>query len=181
MDEQKILKEAEAAGIDRAAFVSADDLVFVHDFRKYCEMNSCGNYGRNYGCPPDCGTPQQMEQKALRYSRALVLQTIQPVEDITDGAETGQLKKKHNARVRAFMDRLAQEGIGGLPIMAGPCSQCSQCAKISGEPCRFPDRVASCLSAYGIDVAKLCETCGIPWNYGKHKVGFFALYMIGER
>ena len=181
MDEEKILKAAEAAGIDRAAFVDADDLVFEYDFRKYCEMNNCGNYGRNYGCPPDCGTPQQMEEKAMRYKKALVLQTIQPVENITDAAETGPLKKKHNARVRAFMDELAAEGISGLPIMAGPCSQCSRCAKETGEPCRFPDRVASCLSAYGINVAKLCETCGIPWDYGKHKVGFFAIYMMGER
>ena len=33
---------------------------------------------------------------------------------------------------------------------------------------------------YGINVAKLCETCGIPWDYGVHKVGFFAIYMMGE-
>ena len=178
MNEEKILKQAEEAGIDRAAIVSADDLVFDYDFRKYCEMNSCGNYGKNYGCPPDCGTPQQMEEKARRYKKALVLQTIQPVKDITDGAETGPLKKKHNKKVRAFMDSLEAEGIKGLPIMAGPCGQC---AKLSGEPCRFPERVASCLSAYGIDVMKLCETCHVPWDYGKHKVGFFALYMMEEK
>ena len=181
MNVEKILEQAEEAGIDRAAFVSADDLVFVYDYRKYCEMNTCGNYGKNYGCPPDCGTPQQMEEKARRYKKALVLQTIQPVKDITDGAETGSLKKKHNTKVRAFMDSLAAEGIRGLPIMAGPCSQCCRCAKLSGEPCRFPERVASCLSAYGIDVMKLCETCHIPWDYGKNKVGFFALYMMEER
>lgn len=179
MDE--ILKLAQKAGIDKAAVVEAEDLVFEYDFRKYCEMNNCGNYGKNYGCPPDCGTPEEMEAKARRYQKALVLQTIQPVNDIADPSETGPLKKKHNAVVRKFMDQLAEMGVTGLPIMAGPCSQCKTCAKTEGESCRFPQRIASCLSAYGINVAKLCETCNIPWDYGKHKVGFFAIYMMEER
>lgn len=118
--------------------MDADDLVFEYEFRKYCEMNNCGNYGKNYGCPPDCGTPAEMEQKARKYQKALVLQTIQPVKDITDASETGPLKKKHNAVVRRFMDQLAEAGIKGLPIMAGPCSQCKICGKAEGEPCRFP-------------------------------------------
>ncbi len=181
MTNHEMLKLAEEAGIDKAVIVDADDLVFTYDFRKYCEMNNCGNYGKNYGCPPDCGTPEEMEKKARRYRKALVLQTIQPVKDITDGQETGPLKKKHNEVVRAFMDQLAALGIGGMPIMAGPCSACKTCAKTEGQPCRFPERMASCLSAYGINVAKLCETCQIPWDYGAHKVAFFAIYMMEEK
>lgn len=181
MTNQELLKLAKDAGIDKAAIVNANDLIFEYEFRKYCEMNNCGNYGKNYGCPPDCGTPEEMEAKACAYNKALILQTIQPVDDITAAEETGPLKKKHNLRVRGFMDHLAELGVDGLPIMAGPCSQCKICAKENGEPCRFPQRVASCLSAYGINVAKLCETCKIPWDYGKHKVGFFAIYMIEEK
>lgn len=181
MTNEELLKLAEVFGIDEAAIVDADDLVFEYDFRKYCEMNNCGNYGKNYGCPPDCGTPQEMERKAREYRKALVLQTIQPVKDITDGKETGPLKKKHNALTRSFMDHLQEQGVDGLPIMAGPCSQCETCAKREGRPCRFPQRRASCLSAYGINVAKLCETCKISWDYGKHEVAFFAIYMIEEK
>lgn len=181
MKDYQILKLAEKAGIDKAAIVDSDDLIFEYDFRKYCQMNNCGNYGKNYGCPPDCGTPEEMEAKARGYGKALILQTIQPVDDITDAGETASLKKKHNTLARGLMDHLAESGVDGLSIMAGPCSQCRVCAKTEGKPCRFPQRVASCLSAYGINVAKLCETCNIPWDYGKHKVGFFAIYMIEEK
>lgn len=178
MTEQEILRIAEEAGIDNSAFMDAKDLVFEFDFRKFCEMNQCGNYGKNYGCPPDCGTPAEMKDKAMKYSRALVLQTVQPVDDITDAGETGPLKKKHNAKIRAFIDELSKSGIKGLAIMAGPCSACSPCAKVSGEPCRFPEKRTSCLSAYGINVAKLCETCGMSWDFGAHKVGFFGILMM---
>ena len=155
MTEQEILRIAEEAGIDNSAFMDAKDLVFEFDFRKFCEMN-----------------------QAMKYSRALVLQTVQPVDDITDAGETGPLKKKHNAKIRGLIDTLEQKGIKGLAIMAGPCSACSPCAKVSGEPCRFPEKRTSCLSAYGINVAKLCETCGMSWDFGAHKVGFFGIYMM---
>lgn len=177
MTEKELLRLAREAGIDHAAVTEASELVFVHDFRKYCEMNQCGNYGRNYGCPPDCGTPREMEEKAMAYGHALVLQTLWPVEDITDSGETGPLKKKHNQKLRAFMDQLAAKGVPGLAIMAGPCSLCSPCAKTSGLPCRFPERTASCLSAYGIDVARLCERTGLSWDFGSGKVAFFGIYM----
>ena len=36
MTDNEILKVAAAAGIDKAAMVDADDLVFEYEFRKYC-------------------------------------------------------------------------------------------------------------------------------------------------
>lgn len=178
MIEQEILRIAKEVGIENSAFMNAKDLVFEFEFRKYCEMNQCGNFGKNYGCPPDCGTPAEMKDKVMKYSRALVLQNIQPVGDITDSAETGSLKKRHNAKIRIFINELEAKGIKGMAIMAGPCSACSPCAKVSGEPCRFPEKRASCLSAYGINVAELCKTCGLSWDHGKDKVGFFGIYMM---
>lgn len=178
MKEEQMMSMAAEAGIDHVAVVDASELVFEYDFRKYCQMNQCGNYGRNYGCPPDCGTPQEMEAKAVAYGRALILQTIWPVKDISDASETGPLKKKHNQKLRTFMEQLADAGVDGLPIMAGPCSLCSPCAKADGQPCRFPEKQASCLSAYGINVMKLCGSSGLAWNYGPGKVAFFGLYMI---
>ena len=151
MTEQEILRIAKEVGIENSAFMDAKDLVFEFEFRKYCEMNQCGNFGKNYGCPPDCGTPAEMKDK---------------------------VKKRHNAKIRIFINELEAKGIKGMAIMAGPCSACSPCAKVSGEPCGFPEKRASCLSAYGINVAELCKTCGLSWDHGKHKVGFFGIYMM---
>lgn len=178
MTEKELLTKAAAAGIDHAAIIDAQELVFKFEFRKYCEMNQCGNYGKNYGCPPDCGTPAEMKAKALAYSKAFVLQTVWPVEDITDSAQTGPLKKKHNQKLRSLMKELSDSGLEGLCIMAGPCSICSPCAKENGQPCNFPQRTASCLSAYGIDVVSLCEAAGLDWDYGKNMVAFFGICMM---
>ncbi|SCH48332.1 Predicted metal-binding protein (DUF2284) [uncultured Blautia sp.] len=49
-----------------------EDLVFDYSFRGYCEENVCGNYGTNHSCPPDCGTVQEMEERARQYRQDLV-------------------------------------------------------------------------------------------------------------
>ena len=61
-DEQKIRQLAEQEGFTRAALLAVDQLVFDQALRKYCEDNLCGNYGKNYSCPPFCGTPEEMRK-----------------------------------------------------------------------------------------------------------------------
>ena len=67
IQEEELLREAEKAGFDHYKILSARKVQFDHSLRKYCEVNYCGNYGKNYSCPPACGTPEEMEEKAGRF------------------------------------------------------------------------------------------------------------------
>ena len=33
---------------------------------------------------------------------------------------------------------------------------------------------------YGINVAKMCESCGLSWDYGTKHVAFFGIYMMSS-
>ena len=88
-------KQAKAFGFAAMKFMETKDLEFEHEFRQFCEMNDCGNYGNNYACPPLCGTPEEMEQKVRKYEHALVFQSRTPVQNIFDDAETKIIKKMH--------------------------------------------------------------------------------------
>ena len=66
MDNEKIIKIAIDKGFIDAAIIDTADIVFDASFRPYCEENLCGQYGANYSCPPDCGSPEEMKQKILR-------------------------------------------------------------------------------------------------------------------
>jgi predicted metal-binding protein len=48
-----------------AAIVDTTQIVFDPSFRPYCEENLCGQYGANYSCPPDCGSPEEMKRPPL--------------------------------------------------------------------------------------------------------------------
>ena len=71
-----LIKEALSMGFADAAIMDTKDLVFVPEYRQFCEDNLCGNYNLVPACPPTCGTVEEMQAKALKYEKALVLQTV---------------------------------------------------------------------------------------------------------
>lgn len=178
MDEIKMKEMALEAGFTRACWMNVEDLVIDGELRQYCEENTCGNYGRNYACPPDCGTTQEMEAKIRKYRRALVLQTVQPIDSVMDTEQTKVARTAHNMISRELVDAFAAQGMTGLAVMAGPCSFCSTCGKTSGGPCRFPEKIASCLSAYCIDAGAMAEHCGMPYWCSNEEVPFFSIFLI---
>ena len=129
MTKEKLLNQALACGFDQACVIDTDHLIFDSRFRQFCEMNYCGNYDNNYSCPPSCGEPEALKEKALRFSKALVLQTITPVKDIMDDAETKVIKHRHNEMTWKLIHGVEGEIPEYLPAMAGPCQLCSPCAK----------------------------------------------------
>lgn len=175
-DEMLIL--AREAGIEHAVWMKVEDLKFEHDLRKYCVQNLCGNYGRNYACPPDCGTPKQMEDKVRAYQWALVLQNIYEMKDVMDSEEVREIRRRHNRLTSRAIQAFEQRDYQGMAIMAGPCTICKVCKKTEGKACPFPKQSASCLSAYCIRAEKMAEHCGLTYWCGENKVAFFSIYLI---
>lgn len=181
MDEKLYIERALAAGFDHAALMNTDDFVFDASLRRYCEENLCGNYGENYGCPPDCGTPMQMEQKVRLYRRALVLQSVHTVTDYNDSVQIKQTKGRHNKLSIDFIEKLESGSGRGLTMLAGKCVGCDRCAKLAGLPCLHPDQMTSCLSAYCVNVAKLAEHCGIPYWCGENRAAYFSVWLFDRK
>ena len=173
-----MLELAYAEGFSAAAVVDTKDIVFDETFRVYCEENLCGQYGANYTCPPDCGTPEQMRQRILAHRKALVLQTIWEISDYTDKAAIKHAKGSHNAGQIRLVKAFRERGIPGFPVGASGCALCSPCARKSGKPCLFPDYCYSCMSAYCIFVRKLMDHCGIDYDCGEGLLAFFGMYVF---
>ena len=66
MTNERILQIARAEQVfSAAAIVPTSEIPFDSGFRVYCEENLCGNYGANYTCPPDCGSPEELRRRIL--------------------------------------------------------------------------------------------------------------------
>lgn len=178
MTHEEMIRYAVEEGFAAAAVVDTGDIVFDPSFRPYCEENLCGQYGANYSCPPDCGSPEAMKQKVLRHKKALVLQTIWEISDYSDMPAIKQAKGAHNAAEIRLVKRLRSEGCDGLIVGASGCALCTPCAQTLGEPCRFPDLQYSCMSAYCIFVKKLADKCGMEYNCGDGLLAFFGMYVF---
>ena len=176
MHYEDMIRYAIEEGFSAAEIMDTKDIVFDPTFRSYCQENLCGQYGVNYSCPPDCGSPEEMKQKILAHKKALVLQTIWEISDYSDMTQIKPAKTSHNAAQVRLVKRLRAEGCNGLIVGASGCALCSPCKHALGEPCSFPEYQFSCMSAYCIFVKKMTDKCGIEYDCGDGLLAFFGMY-----
>lgn len=178
MTETEMIQCAIHEGFSAVAVVDTGKIVFDPSFRPYCEENLCGQYGINYSCPPDCGSPEEMKQRILSHKKALVLQTIWQVEDYSDVPAIKHAKKSHNAAELRVVQKLRQQGHDGVIVGASGCALCTPCALAQGLPCRFPDLKYSCMSAYCVFVKKLADACDMEYDCGEGLLALFGMYVF---
>lgn len=175
---QQMIDCAVAEGFSAAEIVDTDKITFDPSFRPYCEENLCGQYGANYTCPPDCGSPEAMKQKVMAHKHALVLQTIWEISDYTDKPAIKNAKGGHNQAAIRLMKQLRENGHPGFLVGASGCSLCTPCKRKLGQPCTFPEYAYSCMSAYCIFVKKLTDACGMEYDCGEGLLAFFGMYIF---
>lgn len=178
MTKQVIMALAESMGF-RGRFLPVTEVPVNGEFVTFCEENRCGNYGANYACPPDCGTPAQMHQKLLSAGLTLVLQSQWSIPGYGT-SEVLTAKRKHTDAVRGLMVKLRRMGYDVFGMGYGGCSLCDPCKRKEGKPCAFPELRMNCLSAYCVDAAKLAERCGLPFDWNSKKLHLFGMILFGE-
>lgn len=178
MLEKDMVQYAVEEGFSAAEIVNTEDIVFDFSFRPYCEENLCGQYGANYSCPPDCGSPEAMKQRVLAHKKVLVLQTIWEISDYSNMDLIKPAKAAHNAAEIRLVKRLRADGRDGFIVGASGCALCSPCKQVLGQPCAFPEYQYSCMSAYCVFVKKLADKCGMEYDCGDGLLAFFGMYIF---
>ena len=178
MLEKDMVQYAVEEGFSAAEIVNTEDIVFDFSFRPYCEENLCGQYGANYSCPPDCGSPEAMKQRVLAHKKVLVLQTIWEISDYSNMDLIKPAKAAHNAAEIRLVKRLRADGRDGFIVGASGCALCSPCKQVLGQPCAFPEYQYSCMSAYCVFVKKLADKCGMEYDCGDGLLAFFGMYVF---
>ena len=157
-----LIKEALSMGFADAAIMDTKDLVFVPEYRQFCEDNLCGNYNLVPACPPACGTVEEMQAKALKYEKALVLQTVLK-DPIMDPILFKQAKHAQNILTEQLARQMQEAGKEDILIMsAGPYKNCS------------------CMSAYSVDAQKMADAVGMVCWADDSDVRFFTQILFHE-
>lgn len=180
MTDKELLRLTERKPFTKAAILSMDKVVFNPVFRPFCEQNYCGMYGANYSCPPVCGTPEQMERRMRTFSRALVLRSEWMIQDYKDKKVVSAAKSVHNAASQEIIKTLRKHGELCLLAGCGCCMLCTPCAMREGKPCKEPEEMYSCMSAYCIYVKDLAEKCGMGYDSKGGIIPFFSLIAFGQ-
>ena len=169
-----LIDEVLQFNVARAAIIDPAGIQYSSEFRRLCEENKCGHYGKNWMCPPAVGPYEDLKAKARQYKEGLVFQTVHQLSRSGDRKGIREAFRAHDEALKKIIghlqDRYGLEGI--LPLGAGPCTYCLKCTSLDGEKCRFPDQAIASLESHGIDVGALVKMCGLPYTNGKNTVTF---------
>ncbi|MEA4854063.1 MAG: DUF2284 domain-containing protein [Christensenella sp.] len=167
--EQSIIQKAYALGAMRAAGVSPRDIATYPSLRELCEMNHCGCYGSNWGCPPGCGSVEALTKRLRAYSHGVVYQYTGTLTDSFDFDGMMAANTFFNQITYGLKAYLRGKAVPFLVLGAGKCSLCEACT-YPDAPCRNPLFKNISVEACGINVSELCTLASLPYVAGKDTV-----------
>lgn len=129
------------------------ECVDIPQFLGYCR--ECRNYETRWSCPSFDFDPMDIWQ---HYSSVhIVGRVLRPLPGVTlDEAVAGMAPVKQQL-LDELMEMEAQTP-GSLVLSAGACYLCGDnCARVSGEACRFPEKMRHSMESIGGDVNKAAE------------------------
>lgn len=175
---ESLCTEILTLGASNADIVPVAQVSFEPEFRKLCEQNVCGSYGRNWMCPPHVGAIDELIARARSYETILVYQLISELEDSYDFE--GMMEA--NARMHALSEQVRllvqPQYPNALLLGAGGCTHCARCAKLDDQPCRFPEKAMPSMEAFGINVSTLAPLAGMKYINGANTVTYFGAVLI---
>ena len=176
-DIKMLVDEALDSGFSQAGELNVDALEFMPEVRDMCSADRCHQFGKNWRCPPACGSIEEAAARAAQYSCGILVQTIGKMEDDFDYEAIQATAEKHKSNFAALVAAVKTRRPDILPMGAGTCELCETCS-YPDAPCRHPDESISSMEAYGLWVSKVCTLSNIPYNNGKQTITYTSCYLL---
>lgn len=167
---ERWLMIAKECGFSEAAELNTETLQARADVRDMCAEGKCGAYGKNWTCPPACGTLEECAERMGRYHRGILLQTVGTLSRTIDTKGYMETERQHRENLLRFFERIRAEYPDALCLGAGGCRVCAACAY--PEPCRFPGKAMSSMEGYGLFVTQVCRDNGMKYYYGPKTIAY---------
>lgn len=167
----ELIPFAEELGL--ASFQELDPAVLVPEewIRDLCGEDKCGNYGKNYMCPPYAGSLEETRKKLARYKRGLLFQYCGQVDVKKDRKGVEETKVDFHKKVLQLEDFLNGRGVKDLwGMVGGSCSLCDECYAKVGKPCPYPEKARPSLESLAIAIIPLLETLGLDAEFHSDKI-----------
>lgn len=170
-------KMGKEAGFTHVGPLDIKTLKLLPEVRQMCESNSCRMYGKNWSCPPGCGSLEACRDRISSYSIGILVQTMGQLEDEMDGEGMMEIEARHKENFLRMYDKLRAGGNDVLAIGAGCCTRCKSCT-YPEEPCRFPDKSFASMEAYGMLVTEVCRENGMKYYYGPATIAYTSCFLF---
>ena len=173
---EQLCMQAVKLGFDEAKPLDIATLKPVEMVRQMCAEDKCHAYGKNWTCPPHCGTLDQCAAKIHCYRHGLLLQTVGYLQKRIDSRTILQTEQRHLAQFHRFAELIREYDPNALCLGSGGCRICKVCAW--PEACRFPEKACSSMEGYGLFVTQVCRDNGLAYHHGDGTITFTACVLF---
>jgi predicted metal-binding protein len=172
-------KLAAGCGFSRTGRLDPASMKVRREVREACASDKCRAFGKNWSCPPACGSLEECEKRLAQFQSGLILQTTGNLEDSFDFESMTLIGENHNAHLFDFQEKLETFFSGGKPWLllgSGCCTICGQCSW--PQPCNHPEKMIVPVEAMGIVVSDLCAANNILYYYGPGTLTYTGCVLI---
>lgn len=177
MTTEAVIDLAKSVGFSHVGQVNIANLKFLPEVRDMCKSNRCQAYNKSWVCPPQCGTLEEITEKARQFHRGILVQTTAQMEDDFDLDTMMEAEQLHKEHFFALVDALRDCFPQLLPMAAGTCTLCKTCS-YPDAPCRFPDKAFTSMEAYGLMVSDVCKQSGLGYYYGPQTITYTSCVLL---
>lgn len=170
------IKKALELGFSAAVPVNVDTLQPREDVRAMCAADKCRAFGKNWTCPPHCGTLEECRAQIHSYSQGILLQTVGKLEKAIDTKAYRRTEEKHLELFHQLSRQIRSIHPEALCLGAGGCRICKVCAY--PEACRHPEIACSSMEGYGLFVTQVCRDHNLPYHYGERTITYTACILF---
>ena len=137
------------------------ECVDVATFLEFCK--ECSNYGKLWCCPPYDFDVEEDYWKKYSTFRIMGRKLYLPKELTSQSYEKNEEWKVTEDFLIPYKEELEQEILieeqknpGSVSLSSGYCLHCKKagCTRLSGKPCRFPDKMRYAIESLGGNVGK---------------------------
>ena len=172
-----IFAKAQELGFTTCVEINARDVSPSKEIRALCSPDKCASYGKNWVCPPGCGSFENCCEVLREYEKGLLLQIKYENVDTASMEVCEKLSVEFGQRVVSLRDTLLDTFPNALSLATGGCRECIKCT-YPDNSCRKPTVRRGSLSSFGIDVGELCRKYDVEFAFTEGTLFFTACMLI---
>ena len=175
-----IVEDALSMGFSHAGLVDIKTLKPREEVREMCAVNKCHAYGKNWSCPPGCGTVEECGAEMQSYEWGVLVQVTMDMEDEMDFEAWQDAAEALRERSDELHSLLREKYGGVLGLGGAGCKICKTCT-YPDAPCRFPEKRMSGMEGYALMVNEVCKENGLLYFYGKDTITYTGMFLVRDR
>lgn len=169
-------EKARTLGFSHAVPMDPQKLTVREDVRTMCAEDKCRAYGKNWTCPPHCGTLEDCQKRMHSYFRGILLQTVGVMQKSIDSKAYQDTEKRHLQQFYLLTEAIKTQYPHALCLGSGGCRICKTCAY--PDSCRFPEKANSSMEGYGLFVTQVCRDNNLAYHHGEKTVTYTACILF---